>query len=520
MSKRRTLVLRRAAILLAALMVSGGCSTGPALLPLEKRVPIDRADVERPNGLELTPLIDRLTAPSSIAFARDGTLDGTMFVAEGGLPGTEPRIVGFSPEGKRLDVYPSKANPIARLLAKQPRLYGPITGMAVAGDEIYVAHRDAAGGGMISAYRTDGSRRTVIGQLPAVGDFGLTDLTFHPTNNRLYFGIGAATNSGVVGIDNWQAGWSRKYPTVSDSPAVKLKLLGFRFDTRNPSGGLLGGDDIAVTAPFQPFGMSNRVRVPASPTGKPTAAIFSISSGGGDVRVEAHGLRNPRGLAFNDFGNLFVANQGMELRGTRPVKDDPDAVVRVPPGGGTWYGWPDFSADLVPITDDRFQPPTELIARTGYPEVSFLIDHEGSGLIPPDRQTLVRGVFPSLSGASKMAFVANQPGFEASEGDLLVALAGDRFPLATGGIKLKGPVGYKIVRLDPDNKQIVDFVYNTSLVPPSHRRQATGIERPIDLKFGPDGALYIVDQGPIDYRSGVARSKAAAGRVLRLSPDR
>ena len=35
------------------------------------------------------------------------------------------------------------------------------------------------------------------------------------------------------------------------------------------------------------------------------------------MRVEAHGVRAPRGMAINSLGNLYMTVGGMELRGTR-----------------------------------------------------------------------------------------------------------------------------------------------------------------------------------------------------------
>ncbi len=507
-------------VFLAATALVTGCNSGPLILAPEKRISIDRAIVERPVNFDLTTYIPNLTAPTAIAFdTAEGQPNGLLIIAEGGLDRGEPHLFGFRPDGTRFEIYPRSANPLLRFVSRDLPIFGPIGGIAIRDGEVYVAHCDAEGRGMISAFTYDGRRRTVVSDLPTQGENSVTDLAFHPTNKRLYFGIGSVTNSGVVGMDNWQQGWPRKKENVADVPAVDLKLLGYRFDTPNPSGGLLGGNDIAVTAPFQPFGTSKRLRIPQSTTGKPTSALFSISSGGGDLRVEAHGIREPRGLAFNEFGNLFVTNQGMEMRGTRPVKDDPDSVLRIPPGGGTWFGWPDYSADLVPITDSRFQPPAQMIIRTGYPEVSFLIDHQGSGLIAPDRATLVRGAFPSLSGAAKMTFVNDEQGFENLNGKLIVALSGDRYPFATNGEKLKGPIGFKVVVLDPDKKDHRDFVYNTSQMPASqssHNRLA--LERPIDVKFGPDGALYIVDMGQVEYRDGRPSAKKGTGKILRLVP--
>src|SRR5256714_14210725 len=176
------------------------------------------------------------------------------------------------------------------------------------------------------------------------------------TDGRLYFGVGTATNSGVVGIDDWNAGWVKDHPKTCDRSYVDLKLHGRRFDTPNPAAGLLGGSDIAVTGPFQPFGTSNQTLIPKDPNDKPNGAIYTVNPLGGGVRVFAHGLHNPRGLAWHEY-RLYATNDGMELRGTRPVMNDPDVLLWITPD--TWYGWPDFSADLMPISDPRF-PPTPL----------------------------------------------------------------------------------------------------------------------------------------------------------------
>jgi len=138
-------------------------------------------------------------------------------------------------------------------------------------------------------------------------------------------------------------------------------------------------------------------------------------------------------------------------------------------------------------------------------------------LIRPDRDTLLRGVFPSLSGSAKLDFVPFGPGFEDFSGDLLVALSGDRAPFATTNFPLKAPVGYKVVRLNPGTKQVSDFIFNTQGVP-QHllRRRTVALERPIDVKFGPDGALYIIDMGRVRMKNGKPVATSGTGKVLRL----
>lgn len=483
----------------------------PVLLSRQQQLTIDRRFVEYPTGFELKPYIENLNAPTAIAFDSDGAL----LVAEGGFGDYEPRIFGFRRDGKRFDIYPvGRKIPFLRTGF---RIYGPVGGMFVDRGHIYVTHRDAEDRGVITAFEYDGSHSTVVADLPAEGDYGVTDIAMGP-NGRLYFGVGAATNSGVVGLDNWEVGWVDDHPKFCDRPATELKLLGYRFDAANPRAGLFGGEDIARTAPFQPFGQSIQTRIPAAPNDKPTAAVYSVNPSGGGLKVEAHGVRYPRGLAFTDFGNLYMTDDGMELRGTRPVMDDPDTLLRVI--ANTWYGWPDYSADLFPISDARFQSRwAELLLRSGYPDLSFVIDHATSGLIPPDRSALLAATFQPLSGAAKLAFVPATGPFKQYAGNAIVALAGDRAPFATSGKKLAGPVGYKVVRVDVGENKTWDFVRNTVGGPASRiKGEQIGLERPIDVKFGPDGALYILDMGQITMDGGQARIKPGTGRVFRLEP--
>jgi glucose/arabinose dehydrogenase len=516
-------VTKRAALAWAACgalaLLATGCARGPHVVAPDKQATIDRSEVEYPAQLQLTIHAAGLTAPTAIAFETSHpAYVGSMLIAESGAGGNDPKLFGFRPDGSYFQLYPRGTN--IPFLGNRFRIYAPIGGIAVGNGKVYVSHRDEDGWGVITAFDYEGNHTTIVGDLPARGDHSVTDLAIHPTNGRLYFGLGSATNSGVVGLDNWDVGWLDYYPGFSDQSLANLKLNGYRFTTKNPKGGLFGGDDIAVTAPYQAFGASRQLRIPASPTGKPTAAIYSVGIDGGDLRVEAHGIRLPRGLVFNEYGNLFVTNNGMELRGTRPVKDDPDSILRIILGGQIWFGWPDYSADLERIESQRFQPPPQMIVRTGYPELAALVDANDSGLLPPDRSALLRAVFPPLSGAAKMSFVhSDAEAFQPFRGSVIVALSGDRSPFATSGAKLTGPQGFSVVRVDLDAKDVRDFVFNTKRLPASQTRDlSSAMERPIDVKFGPDGALYILDFGQMEVDGGQEKVKSKTGRVYRLAP--
>jgi glucose/arabinose dehydrogenase len=521
-------------ILLGVFLATPGCTRPPGIIAPELRKDIDRGIVERPADYVFERFIENLTAPTAIAFDPQRN---ALLVAESGAGGGEPRILGFELDsGKTFGVYP-RGKVFGPFRSIPFRMHGPIGGMAVRDGVIYVSHRDRDDFGVISAVSYDGKGHTIVGGLPAQGDYGVTDLQFSPYDGRLYFGMGAATNSGVVGLDNFQVDWVREHPNFSDRPLYQLRSRGPRFFSPNPNYGLFSGSELAITAPFQPFGVFQRSVIDAAKDGKPTAAVYSVLPTGGvsepDLRVEAHGIRLPAGLAFDPtYPNLYTTAQGMELRGVRPVLNDPDSVLLIESGVKKNYWWPDYTTSLWPVTNDEFQPFPELLKGSGYTEVTFLLDHvdaEGNSTAPnaDDRRRLVRSTFSPLSGAAKMTFIPTQGPFSADYGrQLIVALSGDRAPFATSGSKrFKGPVGHKVVRIsrvDGDRKvEPEDFIRNTAGVPRSLFRggkNADMLERPIDVKIGPEGYLYVLDFGRMEVKNGKERVTHRTGQVFRLRP--
>jgi hypothetical protein len=277
----------------------------------------------------------------------------------------------------------------------------------------------------------------------------------------------------VVGLDNWDEGWVRQHPDVCDQlgsfavPFTDIKANGSRFDTPNPGFGL-GRPSIVVTPPFQPFGHGNQSLI--SPSTMPNGAIYSVGlDGGGDPQVEAIGLHNPRGLGVDEFNHLYTTNDGMQLRGTRPIANDPDVLEYVSRQAN--YRWPDYTTNGHPVTDPAYAPPVSMLTPHGYSELTPLIDAAASGYPPfvqSDFDSRLAGVFPSLSGAAKLVFVPRTGPFAAQFGGMaIVALDGDRAPYASGGLKLKGFVGGKVDVVDVNAQQVKDFVYNVARVPAS-----------------------------------------------------
>jgi hypothetical protein len=504
-------------------IVVAGCVRGPMFVPVNQRKAIDRAVVDYPGGYVLKEVLHNLTGP--IDFEEDE--QGNWIVAESGRGGYAPRIFRFNPnDGSVAYIYPTGRAvtvpdmPPFNLIKTGFHIYGPVGGIAVQNGKVYVSHRDKGGLGVITAFNYDGTHQTIVSALPALGDHGMSDVVIHPATGRLFFAVGSATNSGVVGLDN--RNWVKLHPEFCDRSFLDLKLTGFHGKSKNPDAGLFGGPEVAVTAPFQPFNVSTQTRIRRNNV--PTGAIYSADPTGGGLRVEAHGIRCPRGLAFNQFPNLYFTANGMELRGTRPVMDDPDALLRY--NRDAWYGFPDYSTDLQPITDPRFQPKDDmrkLLIASGYDEVTFLLDHQasnnGDGLMAPLRSTLLQSTFPSLSGAANFDFVPGEGPMKELQGSAVVPLFGDRYPFATSGFKLHDRVGFKVVRVDAASREVVDMIRNSRGGPASALGRGQGlIERPVAVKFGRDGTLYIVDFGEARHTSAREKVKPHTGRIYRLEP--
>jgi glucose/arabinose dehydrogenase len=502
-----------AGVLLSASLL-GACARSPVVFQPDNQRTIDRRYIDYPSGFEFKVSLANLNAPTAFNF----DTDGTMLVAEGGFDGDEPTIYAVKPDHTVATVYPSERRIPFSPVHTGFEIYGPVGGLVAEHHHIYVSHRDKEGRGVITQFGYDGSHKTIQGDLPAEGDYGVTDLVIG-ANDRLYFGVGSATNSGVVGLDNLR--WLRRHPQFADQAYQTLELLGLRFVSKNPFAGLFGGSDIVNTGPFQQFGTSNRAQISRAANGKPTSAVCSVSLNGGDFLVEAFGIRYPRGLAFNEHNALYVTNDAMEMRGSRPVQDDPDVLLRVYPGGPpTWYGFPDYSADMQPITEKQFQNPA-LLLPAGFPKLASLLDHRASNLHDIDEtvQSLVKARFKPLSGAAKIAFAPGSGPFKRWQGEAFVALSGDHAPFATSGYPLNAPVGYKVVRVNVESGKVEEFIHNTRFLPASKCGQrGSAMERPIDVKIGPDGAMYVLDFGEVEYKSdGRERIAGGTGKLFKLT---
>jgi glucose/arabinose dehydrogenase len=350
--------------------------------------------------------------------------------------------------------------------------HAPWNGVAFADGALFVAQggQDDCGR-IVRIDPASGAQTVLVDRLPSLGD--------HHTNGPVvvdgwvYFGQGTATNSAVVGEDNHAFGWLAKHPRHHDVPCQDVRLTGTNFTSANP---LTEADDQVQTGAFLPFGTASEAgqtiagRVPCS------GAVLRVRARGGNVELVAWGFRNPYGLAATPDGTVLVTDNGYDVRGSRPVFGSADMLWRLEPG--RWYGWPDY-AEARPLTMDFYSE------ADGDTAGFVLAEHPGE---PPE--PLARfAVHASANGLD----VSRSAAF-GHDGQAFVALFGDMSP-STG--KIAAPVGFSVVRVDLATSVIEDFARNDGdSSGPASKLGSRGLERPIAVRFDPDGhALYVVDFG-------------------------
>ncbi len=427
---------------------------------------VNPADVALPRGYRIEAVATGLTYPSGITFDDSGT----AYVVESGYSygedWQEPRLLRIGPGAQLTVIAAGDSN-------------GPWNGVAwhrggSGSDEaFYVAEGGQLKGGRILRIRRDGKQDVVLDELPSYGDHHSNGPVIG-MDGMLYFGQGTATNSAVVGIDNHGYGWLKRRPDFHDRPCADLVLSGVNYVTPNP----LTPDkkDSVETGAFSPFGTRTlpgqvvKGEVPCN------GAVMRMPLAGGPMQVVAWGFRNPFALAFNRTGRLYVLDNGYDERGSRPVWGAADLLWAVQ--DGAWYGWPDYSGHRT-LDRAEFKAP-------GKDTPPLLLDK------PPGHVPEPSAYLPVHSSANGLDFSHN-PDF-GFEGQAFVALFGDMAP-AVG--KTLGPVGFKVVRVDTEKGVIQDFAVNLeSSQGPASLVGSGGLERPVALRFSPDGtSLYVVDFG-------------------------
>jgi glucose/arabinose dehydrogenase len=432
-----------------------------------------------PVGYRVEAVATGLNMPAGMTFDDDNR----PIVVEAGYSYgeifTTPRIVRVEQDG-RLTVLASGGDGV------------PWTGVDYRNGTLYVAEGGQNTGGRISRLDADSGKLVpLVADLPSRGDHHTNGPAVSPDGAFVYFAVGTATNSGVVGEDNVEFGWAKRFPDFCDIPARDIKLVGENFS----AGGKTTGAYVPLGTQTKP-GQVIKGRLPC------TGAIMRVPAKGGKPELVAWGLRNPFGLAFAPDGRLLVAENSYDDRGSRPVWGTGDLLwsidVTRPP---LWYGWPDFHGDRPLTWDNHYQPP-------GKPAPKFLLAEHPNKPPAPAAKLGVHGAAGALDVARSQRF-----GYA---GEAFVAMFGDMAPKVG---KVVEPVGYQVVRVDPRTGVIEGFAVNRGKKNgPASKLKHGGLERPVAAKFDRTGdALYIVDFGVMTVDPSGPKTRQGTGVLWRVT---
>lgn len=406
--------------------------------------PVNPDAISVPSGWKIEAVLSGLDAPSDLSWGPDGAL----YVAETGFAGayaatngllgaTDGRILRLAPGSRRLEVYAAGFG-------------APLSGLAWHGETLYASHR-----GTVTALLPGGQRADVVTGLPSYGDHSNNQIAFGP-DGLLYITQGTVTNTGIVGLDNFALQWAAAFPGVRDVPCADIRVRPVNYPTGDPRA-LLPFLMRTRTGGFQPFGMVApgdviRGQVPCS------GAVLRARPDGSGLEVVAWGLRNPFGIGFGQGGRLLVTDNAPDSRGSRPMEGAPDLLREVRPG--SWHGWPDSWA--------------------GKP-----IGGRGKAL-------LTQPVGPEVPPIASLGVHVGAAGLTVGpDGAVYVAQFGSAFPATSQDPRI---AGFNVIRIDTASGRYGVVARNRRSGPQSWDRSG-GLERPVAVRWGPDGALWILDYG-------------------------
>ncbi|SFR81870.1 PQQ-dependent sugar dehydrogenase [Anaeromicropila populeti] len=408
---------------------------------------LNPSDIYIVQGYGIEVFAQGLNSPISMIF----TDNGDILVADSGLSTGYPQILML--KDNHFEIVAEGFNI-------------PVTGINYMNGILYVSHR-----GFVTKILKDGTRQNIIMGLPSNGDNTNSPVTFS-MDNKLYFGQGTVTNSGIVGNDNK---WLTSSPLLCDYAGDYIMLNGQNYNTSNILSEA-ANNEIAVTGAFSPYGIANQPYETRKKYLKASGCILSSNLDGSNIEQVAWGFRNPSYLKFDNNGQLFAANNGYTATGSRPIENATDDFYLV--SHGLWYGWPDYSGGE-PVSLPRFRPsggvqPTLLLKnQPNVPPTPFVS-------FPPN--SMIRG------------FDFNYNSKFGPYGDVYIAEFGSMVKTTLGEPMPYAGTGHRVSKIDMKSRTINTFAINKSGFP-SSLSKGGGFERPADIIFAPDGAMYVVDMG-------------------------
>ena len=237
-----------------------------------------------PDGYRAVQVVEGLNFPSSMAWDDAGRL----YVLEShsvAVPTLKPKILRVA--GSELEEvrFEGDAAPTGETAV----------GLAFRDGWLYLSHEEKDGTWGISRLRpTGGAVEAVVRGMPGDGDHWVNYLAFD-REGSLYFGVGSATNSGVVSSqDPVNQKWLKKRPKSRDIACRDVVLTGKTFTDDNA---LTDGEgDKATTGAYQPYGESAAKQI----AGRDPVHRRDLPPEGGirEPRARRLGVPQPRGAGL------------------------------------------------------------------------------------------------------------------------------------------------------------------------------------------------------------------------------
>ena len=521
----------------AALLVTGMAAVPSGALgapnPANPNCPANTAfyspgngeDIVLPTGFKASAFAINLNFPVGIAFKGDKKHFQVYVLESGhGLPGNcndeNSNTVGgtfsasnpFTPD---ILVFDQDGKKVAGPLAKPTPAGG---GLAAHGPSIGIAFENGFSGGRLfvtdsnQAIRTPGAQNNssrivtvdpatgvvtpFISGLPT-GDHPAEQLAFKA--GWIYWSQGSTTNSGVVGRDN--GGGSNQ----QDIPCQDIKLSNNVFDSG-------GGVKTSGYSPFNTQNPGGTVLAFTSATGKGICdgavlrAKLDASNPKSTIEPVSWGYRNPYGIRFAPDnhvlrGGLFVTENGEDERGARPTNNAPDRLALAqqnPDGSPDYHGWPDrfgfldsTQAVFNPVGGPGDDNPAAVVGKPVQPVLAR----------PPQPITAPMALEPADVAVVGLDFAPNSFAVGiVNRGAALIAREGD-FGFSKSNGDPEAGHDIELVNFSNPGETLqlhqMKFAFNNTGDQAFTDPGVRGINRPTDLKFGPDGCAYLVDYGAV-----------------------
>jgi hypothetical protein len=539
--------------LLAVPFTVQAASVGNTLCPGEEVLfdPGNGQDITVPAGYTVSVFASGINFPTGIAFRSTGNGGFEVYVLESGhglpsrcndeigwqnamLPGNPftPDVLVFNNSGRLLRTLGKPTDATSETGGTNTFLpHGPAVDLAfengVSGGRLFATDSNQAththngqnnSSRVVTVDPMTGTVTPFISDLPT-GDHPTEQLAFQ--GGWVYWSQGSTTNSGVVGLDNGGGG------NQPDIPCQDIVLSQNVFDSGNG----------VHTSGYSPFGTTRpgatvKAFEGASHHGVCDGAVLrarlNSDSPADTIEPFAWGFRNGYAIRFAPQGHLLkggllVGEDGPDERGARPSYGAPEVLSLArqnADGTPSYHGWPDRYGFL-PTTQAVFNPvggpaddlcvadasnPPSLCTPASLAQIlSEQVPIRNVLAAPPQAITSPLALEAADSSYTAIDFAPNSfVSGPVQSGAALYALEGDFGFSASNG---SPEVGHEIKLMNfsggggeeeggPPLISFSNFARNTTgdqaFVSGIH-----GMNRPTNLRFGPDGCAWVVDYGAV-----------------------